>query len=136
MPNLLRSTILLPPKPVEQFSTSSSIYPSLVSQGTLSRPLVCLFLSCFVGPLIRAVVNHHLRQRLHGRRNLPRYIAVYRCQQILILIRCPLFYGGWLALGSYCGLDRLFSGLVLQCGFLLCRFYRRYPRQLLPLMAF
>src|ERR1035441_5735961 len=52
-------------------------------------PSCVLLLSCFVGLLIRVVVNHHLRQRLHGRRNLSRYIAVYRCQQILILTSYP-----------------------------------------------
>src|SRR5208282_5360227 len=77
------------------------------SQRTFSRLLFWISLVSSTSPSICSGAFHHLRQRLHGRRNLPRYIAVYRCQQIFIFTGCPL-HRGWLPLGNDCGLDRLF----------------------------
>ena len=116
------------------FFNSFIDFPPPCVQRTFARLLVQCPMLFQTSPSIRSAAFHHLRQGLHGCRNLPRNITVHRCQQILILIGGVLHRNGRLR-GFGCAGDRLFSYLAIERGFLLCCFYSCYSRRLLLHMA-
>src|SRR5580704_1958236 len=63
------------------------------SSPCVARATLLVFSFACPDFLLRSIVVHQLRQRLHRRRNRPRNIAVHGCQQIRVLRFCAIHSG-------------------------------------------
>src|ERR1039458_150497 len=92
--------------PTNAKNNRTDLKPFIVLSSPLRLKGSAFLAVCWGCPvfLVRTVVVHHLSQRLHRRRNLPRNIAVHGRQQILILGLRAILGGAAL---SNCGRRRL-----------------------------